>query len=347
MPHALVEQYDKAIFQLPEEWRVRKDLEEEVAKALTSGKHVAVRGFWRVGKTELMKGALKAACARTGGAAFFIDLRDGDAKTPEGVNAQLQGYVEKFLKKVAPTEQIKVDPKRPWDALGELEAAIFVGIDELIAVKGQNPAQLAAVFQTLFSAPKNVRLVLVAHRHQAMDGVFNDLLLSRPGVAAVNVPVLTDDEALFLVNAPAEGQAARFSAEAADAIATVSGHRPWELFTLCLLTARRLPDDFKGEIGLDQVTPLFNLDELTASEDGQAVVENYLRVLATAMSAEERKVIDLIAGVGDGEADPDAVALLEEAGWIENADGYAMRGSLFEAIATGVANGEIRVKVEG
>lgn len=347
MSHPLVEQYEKAVFELPEAWRVRKDLEEEVAKALTSGKHVAVRGFWRIGKTELMKGALRAACGRTGGAAFFIDLRDGDAKTPEGVAAQLKGYVEKFLKKVAPNEPVKVDPARPWDALGELEAAIFVGVDELIAVKGQNPSQLAATFSMLFSAPRNVRLVLVAHRHHAMDGVFNDLLLSRPGTATVNVPVLTDDEAAFLVNAPAEGQTAKFSAEATDAIVTVSGHRPWELFTLCLLAARALPDDFKGEIGVDQVQALLNLDVLTANEDGQAVVENYLRVLATAMNPDERKVIDLLAIGGEGEADPNAVALLEEAGWISTDDGYALRGSLFEAIAQGVASGEIRVKVEG
>ena len=166
-------------------------------------------------------------------------------------------------------------------------------------------------------------------------------------LATVGVPVLTDEEALFLVNAPAEGQTAKFSAEAAEAIATVSGHRPWELFTLCLLAARTLKDDFTGEIGLEQVTPLFDLDALTASEEGQAVVENYLRVLATAMNPEERKVIDLLGGVGEGEADPDAVALLEEAGWIEGGEGYALRGSLFEAIATGVATGEIRVKVEG
>lgn len=346
MSHPLVEQYEKAVFELPEAWRVRKALEEEVAKALTGGKHVAIRGFWRIGKTELMKGALRAACARTGGAAFFIDLRDGDAKSPEGVNAQLKTLVEKFLKRVG-AETVKVDPLRPWDALGELEAAIFVGIDELIAVKGMNPAQLAAVFHTLFSAPKNVRLVLVAHRHQAVDAVFNDLLLSRPGVATFAVPVLTDEEAAFLVNAPAEGQPARFSADAAAAIAEVAGHRPWELFTLALLAARALADDFKGEIGVDRIEPLLNLDALTASEEGQAVVENYLRVLATAMSPGERAVVDLLSTGGEGEATADAVALLEEAGWITAGEGYALRGSLFEAIAQGVASGEIRVKVEG
>lgn len=345
MSHPLVEQYEKAIFELPDAWRVRKDLEEEVAKALTGGKHVAIRGFWRIGKTELMKGALKAACARTGGAAFFVDLRDGDAKTPEGVRAQLKTLVEKFLKRVG-AEAVKVDPNKPWDALGELEAAIFVGIDELIAVKGMNPAQLAAVFQTLFSAPKNVRLVMVAHRHHAVDGMFNDLLLSRPNVATVAVPVLTDDEAAFLVNAPAEGQGAKFSDEAAAAIAQIAGHRPWELFTLCLLAARSLADDFKGEIGVAQIEPLFTLDAWTASEEGQEVVENYLRVLATAMSPGERAVVDLLCSGGEGEATEDAVALLEEAGWITGGEGYALRGSLFEAIATGVASGEIRVKVE-
>ena len=345
MSHPLVEQYEKALFELPEAWRVRKPLEEEVAKALTGGKHVAIRGFWRIGKTELMKGALRAACARTGGAAFFVDLRDGDATTPEGVNAQLKTLVEKFCKRVG-AEGVKVDAQRPWDALGELEAAIFVGLDELIAVKGMNPAQLAAVFQTLFSAPKNVRLVLVAHRHQAVDAVFNDLLLSRPGVATFAVPVLTDEEAAFLVNAPAEGQPARFGAEAAAAIAEVAGHRPWELFTLALLAARALPDDFKGEIGFDRIEPLLNLDALTASEEGQAVVENYLRVLATAMNPDERAVIDLLSTAGEGEADPVAVALLEEAGWISGGEGFALRGSLFESIAQGVASGEIRVKVE-
>ena len=76
MPHPLVEQYEKALYELPEAWRARRPLEDEVAKSLTSGHHAAIRGFWRIGKTELLKGALKAACARTGGAAFYIDLRD-------------------------------------------------------------------------------------------------------------------------------------------------------------------------------------------------------------------------------------------------------------------------------
>jgi len=42
----------------------------------------------------------------------------------------------------------------------------------------------------------------------------------------------------------------------------------------------------------------------------------------------------------------DAVALLEEAGWITGGEGYALRGTLFEGIASGVASGEIRVKVD-
>ena len=40
------------------------------------------------------------------------------------------------------------------------------------------------------------------------------------------------------------------------------------------------------------------------------------------------------------------VARREEGGWITTGDGYALRGTLFEAIANGVASGEIRVKVE-
>ena len=84
MPHPLVEQYEKALYELPEPWRARRALEDEVAKSLTGGRHAAIRGFWRIGKTELLKGALKAACGRTGGAAFYIDLRDSEGGDPRG-----------------------------------------------------------------------------------------------------------------------------------------------------------------------------------------------------------------------------------------------------------------------
>ncbi len=345
MPHPIVEQYEKAIYELPEAWRARRSLEDDVAKSLTGGRHAAIRGFWRIGKTELMKGALKAACARTGGAAFFIDLRDGDAATADGVRALLKTSVEKFCKRVG-AESVVVDAMKPWAALGELEAAIFVGLDELIAVKALGPEAMTSLFQTIFTAPKNVHLIAVAHRHQAVDAAFNDLLLSRPDVDTYAVPVLEEDEAVTLVNAPCDKQDARFSAEAVEALVQVCGHRPWEIFSLCLLAARTLADDFKGEIGVDKVEALLNLDVLTAQEEGQAVVENYLRVLATAMSPAERTVVDLLAIGGEGEATADAVALLEEAGWITTGEGYALRGTLFEAIANGVASGEIRVKVE-
>ncbi len=345
MPHPLVEQYEKAVYELPEAWRARRALEDEVAKSLTGGRHVAIRGFWRIGKTELLKGALKAACARTGGAAFFIDLRDADKASPESVRALLKSSVEKFLKRVG-AESVAVDANNPWAALGELEAAIFVGVDELIVLKDLGPEAMTALFGVLFSAPKNVHLALVAHRHHELDGAFGDLLLSRPDVVTFAVPVLSDEEAVTLVNAPCEKLNARFSVEAADALAQVSGHRPWELLTLCLLAVRTLPDDFAGEVGVDKVEALLNLDVLTAQEEGQAVVENYLRVLATAMSPGERTVVDLLAIGGEGEATQDSVALLEEAGWITSGEGYALRGTLFEAIANGVASGEIRVKVE-
>ena len=64
------------------------------------------------------------------------------------------------------------------------------------------------------------------------------------------------------------------------------------------------------------------------------------------MTPGERVVIDLLAIGGEGEATADSVALLEEAGWITSGEGYALRGTLFEGIANGVASGEIRVKVE-
>ena len=345
MSHPLVEQYEKAVYELPEAWRVRRGLEDEVAKALTSGKHAAIRGFWRIGKTELTKGALKAACTRTSGAAFFIDLSDSEAKTADAVKAQLKKSVEGFLKRVG-AEGVTVDANKPWAALAELEAAIFVGIDELIALEALGPEAMPAIFQTLLTTPKNVHLILVAHRHRGVDALFDELLLSRPDVTSFAVPVITDQEAAFLVNAPCEGQKARFSADAAAGIAAICGHRPWEMFTLCLLAVRALPDDFAGEIGVEKIEPLLNLDALVAAEEGQAVVENYLRILATAMTPGERAVIDLLAVGGEGEATADAVALLEEAGWISTGEGYALRGTLFEGIANGVASGEIRVKVD-
>ncbi len=345
MSHPLVELYEKAIYELPEAWKVRRPLEDEVAKALTGGKHAAIRGFWRIGKTELMRGALKAACTRTGGAAFFVDLSEGDATSVDAVKAQLKKSVEGFLKRVG-AEGVAVDANKPWAALAELEAAIFVGIDELIALEPLGPEALPGLFETLLAAPRNVHLLFVTHRHRGVDAAFEQLLLSRPDVVTFAVPVITDQEAAFLVNAPAEGQPARFSADAAAGIAEIAGHRPWEMFTLCLLAARGLADDFKGEIGVDKIEPLLNLDALVASEEGQAVVENYLRILATAMTPGERAVIDLLAVGGEGEATEDAVKLLEEAGWITAGEGYALRGTLFEVIANGVASGEIRVKVD-
>ncbi len=346
--HPLAERYLDALYELPDELRVRKNLEDELAATLTGGHHAAIRGFWRIGKTTLMKGTLQRAAERTGGAGFSLDLRDPDRddglpQSAEAVLGRVAAKVQDFLNRVGATE-LKADPNHPLLVLGELAAPIFVGFDELIALWALGAEAAARVIRALLETPKNVKVLLVCHRHRDVDALFESLVL--PVAASVNVPSISDDELVHLVQTPALASGITFENEALGVLADVTGNRPWEIFTLCHVVAARLKPGFSGTIGPAQVEEVLSLDVLAENEEGQKLIDNYLRILMTAMNAEERTVMELLSAGKEGEATEDALKRLEAAGWIAPADdGYAINGALMEGIARAVAEGEIKVSV--
>lgn len=348
--HALAERYLDAIYEVPEELLARKEQAQRLAQALTGGHHVCIRGFWRIGKTTLLKAALKAACERSGGAAIFLDLRDPNTedrlpKTKDSVLARLAAKVQDFLTHVGASE-LKVDPRQPLAVLGELAAPIYVGLDEAIALHALGDGPAGELLDAVLATPKNVKVALVCHRHRDADPLFAAKVLAHPNVVSEFVLPISDEELVELVNTPALAEGVRFTDEALGALAEITGNRPWELFTLCALAAGQLQPGFKGEVGPDAVEALMALDTLAESEEGRAVVDAYLRILVTAMTPDERALVELVATGAEGEAVEDAVRSLEEAGWLSTAEGFAVNGALMQGIAQAVAQGDIAVKVE-
>jgi hypothetical protein len=350
--HPLADRYLDLLYDaVPDELRARKELEDALAAQLTGGNHVCIRGFWRIGKTTLLKGVLARACERSGGAAIFLDLRDperpdGLPQSAEAVLGRLAKKVADFLKAVGATE-LTVDPKSPLSVLGELAAPLYVGLDEVLALHHLGAEAMVKLLDVMLSTPKNVRVALVAHRHRDVDALFETALVQRPGMASAFVPVISDDELVALVNTPAQAEGVTFSNEALGALAEVSGNRPWELLSFCALAATKLPKGFSGEVGPDAVDALVNLDELAESDEGRAMVDNMLRMLVTAMTPAERALCELLAVGGEGEVPEDAIASLEAAGLVTTAEGLALQGALFAGIVQAVATGAIKVAVEG
>ncbi len=349
--HPLHEDYLDALYELPDELRARRALEDELAAQLTSGKHVCIRGFWRIGKTTLMRGVLQNAVQRTGGVAFSVDLRnpdtqDGMVKTPAELLGRIAAKVTELLKRAGATE-LTVDPKQPLQVLGELAAPIFVGLDELIALFGLEQKVAREVLENLLATPKNVKVVAVCHRHRDLDELFESAVVAKPSVVTRFVPPISDEELVHLINTPALARNVRFSDEGLGSLAVLSGNRPWELVSLAALATATLEKGFTGEIGPEKVEALFDLEALGASEEGQALVDNVLRIVMTAMNAEEKALVDLLVTGGEGEASADAVRRLGEAGLVvEDEEGLAVNGALFEGLARAVATGEIKVSVE-
>lgn len=350
-PHPLADRYLDALYELPDELRARRDLEDRLARCLTGGQHVCIRGFWRIGKTTLLRGVLANAVERTAGVAFSVDLRDptrpdGLPQSPEAVLARVAGKVQELLVRAQATE-LKVDPASPLTVLGELAAPIFVGLDELVCLTALGGEAAERLIDTLLSTPKNVRVAVVCHRNRDADALFERAVLSRANVAAAFVPPVTDDELVHLVQTPALEFGVRFENEALGAVAELTGNRPWEVFTLCALVAASLPPDFKGAVGPDQVEAFLDLDVLGASGEGTALIDNVLRILVTALDADERRLVDVLAAGGEGEVPADALERLTAAGLVlQEAEGLRLNGAFFEGIARGVAEGVIKVAVE-
>jgi len=349
--HPLAERYLDAIYDLPDDLRARKELDDELAAHMTGGHHICIRGFKRIGKTTMMKGILQRACERSGGAAFVLDLRDPDRddglpQTVDAVLSRLTVKVNEFLQRVG-AKELKADPKKPLEVLGELAAPLFVGFDEAIALSALGPEGMTSVLDTLLTTPRNVKVALVCSRHRDLDALFESVVVGRAGVATVVVPPISDDELVQLVQTPAQVLGVTFENEALGALAEISGNRPWEIFSLCALLASRLAKDWKGTVTPAQLDELVNLDVLGETDEGKALLDNHLSILVTEMSAEERTVMELLSAGKEGEATEDALVRLQEAGFVvANDDGYAINGALIEFVSRAVVEGVIKVSVE-
>jgi hypothetical protein len=349
--HPLADRYQDALYELPDDLRARKDLDDELAAHMTGGHHICIRGFKRIGKTTMMKGILQRACERSGGAAFVLDLRDPDRDDglPQSVDAvlgRLSVKVDEFLQRVG-AKELKADPKKPLEVLGELAAPLFVGFDEAIALSALGPEGMTSVLETLLTTPRNVKIALVCSRHRDLDALFESVVVGRAGVATVVVPPISDDELVQLVQTPAQVLGVTFENEALGVLAEISGNRPWEIFSLCALLASRLAKDWKGTVTPAQLDELINLDVLGETDEGKALLDNHLSILVTEMSAEERTVMELLSAGKDGEATEDALVRLQEAGFVvANDGGYAINGALIEFISRAVVEGVIKVSVE-
>lgn len=347
--HPLVERYQDLAVAVPEELRARKGLEDELAAHLTGGHHVCIRGFARSGKSTLMNGALVRACERSGGAAFVLDFGEADGGQPmssEGLLARVAAKVNEFLARVGATE-LKADAAAPLNVLGELAAPLFVGFDSFVALGSLGVAVLEGLVTALLSTPRNVKVVLVCGRQRELDAFVEANIVAHPRVATAVVPPIADDELVQLVQTPAQAEGVTFENEALGALAEISGNRPWEVLTLCALLASRLPPAFQGSVGPEKVDELVNLDVLGESAQGQELIATLLRILVTAMSPEERTVMELLSAGKEGEATEDALQRLQESGWIaQQDDGYGINGALIEFVSRAIVEDHIRVTTE-
>ncbi len=346
--HPLTERYVDAIFELPDDLRARKELDDELAAHMTGGHHICIRGFERIGKTTMMKGILQRACERSGGAAFVLDLRPPDDAplTVDSVFARLTTKVNEFLQRVG-AKELKADPKKPLEVLGELAAPLFVGFDEAIALAPLGVEGMTLVMDALLTTPRNVRVAVVCDRNRELDAFFETAVVARGGVATVVVPPISDDELVTLVQTPAQVLGITFENEALGALAEISGNRPWEIFSLCALLASKFEKDWKGTVTPAMLDALVDLEVLGETDEGQALLDNHLRILMTQMSAEERTVMELLSAGKDGEATEDALVRLQEAGFVvANDEGYAVNGALIEFVSRAVVEGVIKVSLE-
>jgi hypothetical protein len=346
--HPLADRYLDALYELPADLKARRDLEDEIAAHLTGGEHACLRGFWKAGTTILLKGVLHRACERSGGTAFVLDVAEllgGEAiaKDSETLLQRVATKVNEFVARVGAPE-LKADPKQPLTILGELAAPIFIGVDNVVALGAIGLEGAAHALETLLSTPKNVRVAVVCHRHRALDALFDEKVVERPGVVTALVGPISDEELVHAIQTPAIELGVTFENEALGTLAELAGNRPWELFIFAALAASRLAPDFKGSIGPDRIEELLNLDVLGADEAGQELLETYVRILTLGLTEQERKVLDMLAGGAEGEASEGALELLIAYGWVRaEAEGYEINGSLMAFVTQAVLEGLIKV----
>jgi hypothetical protein len=348
--------YFDAVYKLPEDLRMRRPLEESVIRSVGEGRNVCIRGFWRIGKTELMKAALDGLASRNKACGMHFDLRsetqgDGVPKTGEEVLAKMAGRVGHLFKALG--ADVRVDPDDPLRALGMIDSPVYVGIDELIAIDALPRVEARGILRLIKGAPQNVRLLLVAHRHQGMDGVFGEELCSDPGFETIFIPPLSDSEMERIIREPAVPYGFGYTDDAVEKLARISGNKPWETLSFCYMIADFLEESGHMRpgvaVGGDFVEQLVAFPNIIQDQLGMWTIDNYLRIFLKAMHPLESKVIEMIAcgDQVDRQKHGEALGRLHESGWVRGVERLEVNSSLFEYVIRQLECGNIRVEADG
>lgn len=234
----------------------------------------------------------------------------------------------------------------PLEALSRIGGRVFVGFDELIALQTLGEEKMTSVIRALTAAPPNVGVLAVCHRHRKVDPLFEQHLVQNPRFSTWFIPPLTPSELEHIVRTPARELGVEVTDKALEAIAQVTGLKPWESFTFCYLAAAARAENDLRPLDVPEIEALMSLEQLSAEPHGRAMVENCLRILTSAMTPEERQVMELLASGGEGHVRPEVVQGLERAAWLTRTPGWRILGDLFAGLVRGVASGAIHVRFE-
>ena len=343
--------YVTATFKLPDELRARLPLEDKAIGKLSEGRNLLIRGFWRIGKTELMRGAVGGACERMCKNGIFFDLRSdrhssGVPKTEAEVFEKIAGHLGGFY--AACNADVKIDPANPFRSLERVQSESFIGIDEMIALHGLGEESMGRVIGMMKALPDNIRLVLVCHRERNVDGIFDREFGSDGRFDTIFIPTLTDEEVERLVVSPAIPLGYSFTPGAIGALAEKSGNKPWELFTYAYMVA-----DMMEKLGIedadgDLVEEAVSVKAAMQDDFGSLVIENYARIYLLGMNAGEKETMKRLAlGSLDVNtaADADLNSLLQS-GWIKRNGIWEIDSTMFRDFIRQVETGEFKVTVE-
>jgi hypothetical protein len=342
--------YVTATFKLPDELRARLPLDEKAIGKLSGGRNLVIRGFWRIGKTELMRGAIGGACERLCKNGIFFDLRsdkheDGVPKTEAEVLEKIALHLGTFY--AACNADVKIDLANPFRSLEKVQSEFFIGIDEMIALHGLGEESMGRIIGMMKALPDNIRLALVCHRNRTVDGIFDREFGSDDRFDTIFIPTITDDEVERLVVTPASSLGYSFSPGAISALAKKSGNKPWELFTYAYMAADAMERLGVEEADGDLVEEAVSVGTAKNDDFGSLVIENYARIYLLAMDAGEKETMKRIAlGTFDEKtADNASLNSLLQTGWIKQDGIWEIQSTMFQDFIKAVETGEFSVTV--
>jgi hypothetical protein len=348
----LTDRYFEGVYSLPSKLRCRGPLEETVMKKIRKGGHVCVRGLWRIGKTELMMGAIDRICTGEKASGLFFDLRspeheDQSPKTAEEVRSGIEEKILEFLKQME--IDVPVDKSNPLSTLGAIDQRIYLGMDELVALEGLGTEQMRGMLREFKAVPDNVSLIVVCHKHRNTEEIFDSEIVQDPRFSTVYIPPINAKELEHIVQSPAWDFGVEFSDDALGRISQLSGDRPWEIFIACFMVANSFEYHNMLRPGLlingEQVDSIVSLENLKRYDTGEEVLLNYGRVLHNALTAKELELaFDLAAGKKELQSRyrREIRELVLAARVIEGAV-PRIRGELFEEFIQKVSNDEINI----